>query len=740
MATLAVVVYVLGLLPPALHNDAQAFETHLYLRGAFCVMGTIGIVAGLLLNRPASAWPWIWLAALTLAYAIRPVMVYHGLTPWAGGWGDLGVIALQGALGLSALWAIVLARRSRCQAAPPLELLMFVVGYGAFQFAFNAANQPAVALQLPLALAMNVVQPVGYMLSAAVLVRLMLVNRVGGRAFTLMGLAWASTILVDAVGPIAPVPVDPFAHALLDPYALASFLWAAAALHPSMSRVTDPDEESTWRWDAHRSAVAWLGLLLPMVGMLAPGLSGAERGLILILGSIGAGLAIWHGRRGGAGSAQAQRQRVEQTDRDALTGMLNRRGLIEAALRHPQRALGVAFLDIDGFKLLNHANGHEFGDRLLIAVCARLLQLRGPFSAPARIGDDEFALLLHRRSGALQPASEVVGAWIQDLFAEPLQIEGRAVRVRVSAGLAHEAGVPPGAARPVDDRQRIGALFRRANIALHYAQARGGANSCVYSEQMLEARERKREIINVLDRLGETDELWIAFQAIVDMHSGRVVGAEALARMQTPSLGAVPPEEFTRIAERSGHAIALGSWVLRSVVASVRALQGSLPDGFRVAVNCSPRQLSSDDAIDHMIAESHAWQPLLGILRLEISESTLLDDGMIGRLGRLKAAGFQLVIDDFGSEHAALQHLGRVDVSAIKLDRAFVQRLTEDATSRSIVRHVIELAEELNIDLVTEGVETVEQRRILCELGGRLGQGFLWDRPAAGLGRLIAPR
>ena len=412
---------------------------------------------------------------------------------------------------------------------------------------------------------------------------------------------------------------------------------------------------------------------------------------------------------------------------DALTGLANREllqdRLIQAlgrAARH-QRPVAVLLCDLDDFKDVNDTHGHAVGDRMLTVVAERLRDAARATDTVARLGGDEFAILcedLHGHRDAIEIARRVLAA-----TEEPVQIDGRQLRAGVSIGIA------------VDDGQRSGQdLLRDADIALYEAKADGKQRWSVHRRRMTERAQARLQLASDLARAVELGQIEVAFQPIVALPEGNIVGIESLARWEHPEHGWVPPSEFIPLAEETGQIIPLGDIVMRTALETLRGWLDRDDDlDLRIGVNVSARQVR-DAGLPARMAD---WLVEYGIeparVVLELTESVMLDeaDEAIEVMQRLRELGLRFAVDDFGTGYSSLAYLRRLPVDIVKTDRAFVRELGRDAASADLVRAVIEMARSLRLDVVAEGVEHAEQRDLLVEMGCGFAQGYLFSRPVS---------
>ena len=421
--------------------------------------------------------------------------------------------------------------------------------------------------------------------------------------------------------------------------------------------------------------------------------------------------------------AEDRMRHIAQTD--ALTGLPNRMALLMRlaqilpdARRH-QWKVAMMFLDLDRFKTINDTLGHGIGDELLCRVSERFLAVLRPSDTLARLGGDEFTVLLPDVDSdeAIRIAHR-----LQASLREPVEINGSRFRLTTSIGVV-ETDEP---ARPED-------LLRWADAAMYEAKAQGRDRVCRFDDRMLaevnERNELDRELSSALDR----GEFELHFQPEVDIHSGRVLGCEALVRWRHPIHGLMSADRFIPLAEENGAIVGLGCWVLRTACHTVvqwRA-DGIVDDDFVLRVNLSPRQLELPELAPEVanLLESIGLAP--SSLCLEVTETAVMRDVQAGltALSSLHDIGVTLAIDDFGTGYSSLSYLKRFPLDVLKIDRSFVDGLPDDLDDLAITGAILDLARSLDLVVTAEGVETEEQRQALVDLGCRRAQGYLFARP-----------
>lgn len=413
---------------------------------------------------------------------------------------------------------------------------------------------------------------------------------------------------------------------------------------------------------------------------------------------------------------------IDQAQRDALTGLPNRgclNGILEAniaAARAGKTPFSILFLDLDRFKGINDALGHATGDALLIKVAQRIQPLLRHGDVLGRFGGDEFLLIL---PGSNETGAILITHRILDAFSIPFEVNGRALRITPSIGIA----LYP------DHGDDIETLLKHADTAMYESKRLGRNAYTVYTEQMgLQVRERlelEHELRDALQR----DEFRLVYQPIVDMQSGKVVAVEALVRWVMPDGSLRPPSAFIQAAEDSGLIIELGQWVLRTACMQLKQWVSSGLD-LRVAVNLSTHQFQDFHLLEKVTMALRETELEAARLELEVTESAAMlnPEESIRILGELSALGVRIAIDDFGTGYSSLSYLKRIPANTIKIDKTFVDGLgqKQDAT---IVRAVIALARALEKETIAEGIETEEQFDIIKAMGCDWAQGYWVSRP-----------
>ncbi len=437
-----------------------------------------------------------------------------------------------------------------------------------------------------------------------------------------------------------------------------------------------------------------------------------------------------------------ERKRVEERMRheafhDALTGLANQARFhalltqaITAARHRENGQFAVLFIDLDRFKVVNDSLGHMIGDQLLIAIARRLEASLRPCDALARFGGDEFTVLLGDISN---PAEAVrVTNLIHEVFLEPFLLPG-----------GHEiySSASIGIALSTPDLEKPEEILRDADIAMYRAKAHGKGRYQVFEGGMYTHALKIWELEGDLRRALECEELYVYYQPIVCLRSGRITGVEALARWQHPQRGLLNPEEFIRLAEETGQIELLGMRLLGLACAQLRVWQRAGFPHLQVSVNFSTVQFQDQylPELIRTVLEETGLAP--HSLKLEITESPAMKniDYSIKALNELSAMGVQISMDDFGTGYSSLAYLRSFPIDTLKIDHSFVRDITHDADDAAIVGAIIAMAHNLKLDVVAEGVETEAQLAMLQAQGCDSIQGFLFSRalPAEGLTQML---
>jgi diguanylate cyclase (GGDEF)-like protein/PAS domain S-box-containing protein len=424
-------------------------------------------------------------------------------------------------------------------------------------------------------------------------------------------------------------------------------------------------------------------------------------------------------------AVSAEARLVHQATHDPLTGLpnrvlfLDRSALAISRLARSQRSVAVLFVDLDRFKTVNDSLGHDVGDRLLIDLARRLEMVMRPTDTVARFGGDEFTILCEDLPDGHEAAA--LATRVREALAVPVELEGHHLYVTASVGIAQTSDPT----RPPHE------LVEEADAAMYDAKASGGDVHRVYDQAV-----RSRAMLDIvtyqaLREAIDRGELRVWYQPTVDLATGRLVGAEALLRWDHPELGIVGPDEFIPLAEQTGLIVPIGALVLEEACAQRQRWAGRADADFAVSVNLSPRQFADPGLADTIAAALGGSGGDPSCLVLEITESALMEhaDTTMTTLRTLHHLGVRIAIDDFGTGYSSLTYLKRFPVDALKVDRSFVAGLGADPDDEAIVGSVIDLAHNLGIVAVAEGVETDTQVALLQRMRCDAAQGYRFSRP-----------
>ncbi len=484
----------------------------------------------------------------------------------------------------------------------------------------------------------------------------------------------------------------------------------------------------------HRDEVRRLGLLRQEGG------EGPARSEIRIIRRDGeerwldysAGIVEYGGKPAVMGTAfditerkRAEAQIASLAFQDTLTGLPNRLlfndRLAQAILQAQRRGrrLGVLFLDLDRFKVINDSLGHNVGDKLLQALARRIAHSLRSEDTVARLGGDEFTLLLPN-VGRVEDVALVAEKLLESLR-RPVRIDDSELYVTASVGISMFP----------DDGDSPEALVKNADTAMYRAKELGRDNCQLYAAGMNATAVERLAMETSFRKALAREELVLYYQPILDLRSGEPVGVEALLRWNRPGVGLVSPMDFIPMAEATGLILPVGPWLLKTACRQVRRWHEQLRPGLRLAVNLSARQFQQADVAGFIERAVRAANFPVECLDLEITESWAMQnaDAAILTMRELQALGISLSIDDFGIGYSSLSYLKRFPIDKLKIDRSFVHDLLTDPEDAAIVVAVIALAHSLQLKVVAEGVETEEQRLFLADNGCDQAQGYLFGPP-----------
>jgi len=421
----------------------------------------------------------------------------------------------------------------------------------------------------------------------------------------------------------------------------------------------------------------------------------------------------------------AQEQIEYQAFHDVVTGLPNRRlfrdriGVALAHARRQGRGIAVMFLDLDQFKLVNDTLGHTVGDGLLQAIANRLVGCVRAEDTVARMGGDEFTVLVSNTSD--RRAAGVVAQKVLETVAQPVTIDAHELFVTTSLGIAMFP----------DDGTEAETLLKNADRAMYRAKEAGRNNFQFSTTDAFDVAAGRLSIEASLHHALEREELVVHYQPIIDLASREIVGAEALVRWRHPENGLMGPDDFIHIAEECGLIVPMGEWILRTACAQMKQWHEAGHTRLRIAVNLSPRQFQQRDlpaTIERVLGETGLSPAMLDI---EITESTAMQNAeqSLAIMRKLKEMGVRISIDDFGTGYSSLSYLKRFPIDTVKIDQNFVRDIARSSNDAAIVTAVISMARALNLGVIAEGVETEEQLDFLKREQCETIQGFLYSRP-----------
>ncbi|WP_203340726.1 putative bifunctional diguanylate cyclase/phosphodiesterase [Planococcus beijingensis] len=409
--------------------------------------------------------------------------------------------------------------------------------------------------------------------------------------------------------------------------------------------------------------------------------------------------------------------------RDSLTGLANRRlfiDQIQAALDQAdgnKQSFSLLYIDLDHFKIVNDTYGHSAGDQLLIKTAERFQSIARKNDTISRLGGDEFILLLPNTDDAEAAAHAQA---ILELFEEPFHFQQEELFITPSIGIS----------RFPSDGNDVETLIKNADIALYSAKDHGKNNFQFFSEETNQLVSRKSKLAMDLKKGLERGEFSLHYQPQIDLKTEKTVGLEALLRWTHPKWGNVSPAEFIPIAEETGSIILIGEFVLRQACLQNMAWQKAGLPQFRVAVNISSRQFSQSNLTETVQAALSESGLAPRYLELELTESIIQDSpSAISTMGKLKAMGIHLSIDDFGTGYSSLRYLKLFPIDTLKIDQCFTRNLTTDPKDAALVDTIIQMAHNLQLNVIAEGVESAEQLQFLKQQGCNQAQGYYFNPP-----------
>ncbi|MCL4147481.1 UNVERIFIED_CONTAM: hypothetical protein GTU68_013666 [Idotea baltica] len=410
---------------------------------------------------------------------------------------------------------------------------------------------------------------------------------------------------------------------------------------------------------------------------------------------------------------------------DTLTELPNRRLFIQqletaisGAIKRKEK-LSLMFIDLDRFKDVNDTYGHHIGDELLCQAATRIKDCVREIDIVARLAGDEFTVLLCNVD--IIESVVTIAQRIITCFEKPFLLRDLEIHISVSIGLAWYP----------EDGSNVESLLQNADAAMYHAKEMGRNNYQVFSESMNSYLKKRMEVVSDLKLALDRDELQLYYQPQVDAISENVIGFEALLRWNHPTKGLIGPNDFIEIAEQSSLIIPIGNWVLQQACHQARLWQDTLQKKFRIAVNLSALQFN------HSYLPKQVKQVLedsgleANMLELEITETAIIKDvsETISLLFALKKIGVKLAIDDFGTGYSSLNYLKNFPIDTLKIDKSFIDEIVTNKKDAAIAQTIVQLASNLGLTTVAEGVETNEQKCLLKEMGCAQFQGFYYGKP-----------
>lgn len=420
-------------------------------------------------------------------------------------------------------------------------------------------------------------------------------------------------------------------------------------------------------------------------------------------------------------------QLTHQAFHDSLTSLANRalfRDRVEHAFSRSKRfnsRIAVLYLDLDNFKNINDSQGHSYGDGILTVVSETLKSCVRLSDTIARIGGDEFAILLE---DTRQPENALhVSERILEAFKEPVLINGREIHIGTSIGIVTtDSGC---------SSQTADELLRNADVAMYVAKQNGKGQYVLFNSVIHGFMLEKMELQNDMSKAIAEQQFVMHYQPIINLDINEVSGFESLVRWAHPTRGPIPPLKFISIAEETGLIVPLGRWILLESCNRLKELQKLYRRNFTITVNISGKQLQSKEFIDDVadILKETGIDPTY--LVLEITESMMMDQGekMIERLNALKGLGLKLAIDDFGTGYSSLSYLQQLPIDILKIDKSFINEIDKGMDNSAVARTILSLSETLRLSTIAEGVEEQSQADTLQQLSCQYAQGFHFSKP-----------
>ena len=696
------------------------------------------ILIGVRCNNVTVRWPWYWIAAgVTLFF-------FGGVA--RAGYETLGVISadrnlipdiitIPGYLICAVgFFGIVRSRQRGRDNEMDALLDASVAALAAMALGWVFVVNPTLLHQSPLSVRVVLAAyPTLSMFLVALTASFAFTGASRGRANKLLLVSMAFVLFGDIVYTLIETHTISLPSDIIDlPYAISFVILIGAVLHPSVESLTTPATAAETAPTLGRLVVVAVALAIPglitIMRVDAPTPDRIAMGVIVLALTAAAIARLF---RAVKAHARSEARLTHQATHDMLTGLPNRAYVHEFLgdaltwAREHQTLVTLLFLDVDRFKLVNDSYGHTHGDAFLLAVARRLRESTRPTDLVARIGGDEFVIVVKELRGETEALD--VAERTRKLFSEPFEVRGAEIASSVSIGVSIANGRDP--------ESNAESMIRDADPAMYGAKESGRDAVAIFDVSMRDRVSKRLDLERDLHHALERGELELFYQPIVDMASGRVRGFEALLRWQHPAWGMISPLSFIPVAEETGMIVEIGGWVIDEACRQMAIWQTELPRGeqMTISVNLSARQLRDQSIVGRV-------QNALGrsglrreALTLELTESTLMENpaNAAELLTGLKDLGVHLAIDDFGTGYSSLAYLRRFPVDIVKIDRAFIIDLeNEDSADGSLVAAIVAMADALGVTTVAEGVETETQAERLLALGCTVAQGYLYSRPA----------
>ena len=715
--------------------------------------GAAAVVVGARLNRPADPRPWYLLSAAMMTL-ISGDTLYNVLTDVFGvspavPFGRRRHLSGDVPLAAGGIMLMIRHRSPRRDWVALVDAMILTAASALLLWVFTITPTVADESHGWLNNAVSIAYPLGDVLVLAVMLRLV---TAGGVHF------WSVKLLILGIFGLIGSDV---AYALVRLYGtwhvgsaadigwiVFYAAWGAAALHPSMVRLTE--EQRRVRRVSSREVLplAFAALVAPTV-LLVEALAGRGRLRDAAVIAVFSGFTfllvlvrlVLQGRElreqdNLAHSRAMVRELRQRAYRDSLTGLGNRlffQERAEVALDRARRMGGEAsmlLIDLDNFKEVNDTQGHRAGDELLIAAARRLASAVRPGDLPVRLGGDEFAVLL--ADGAGHDSAVALAQRLERVFSEPYRVSDGVLQIRASIGVASSDGRLP-SEHGVESEE---VLFRNADLALYAAKADGKGTWRSFEPYLYDAALERLRLRNSLERAIDNEEFVLHYQPIVDLRGPtRVSGFEALARWQNPELGRIlGPDQFIPLAEETGQIIPLGRWIIRKAITDAARCNAGAPDGRarRFAVNVSAHQFEGRGLVETVTEALEETGLAAELVVLEITETVFLHEqehGVFDNLEALAALGVRIAIDDFGTGYSSIGYLKKLNFDLLKADKTFVEHIADRQAPEheTLLRGIVHVAGSLGIEVVAEGVETAAQRDVLRAMGCHYAQGFLYS-------------